>query len=179
MSHHSWYTHNVCTQNVFLHIVMIHVCVLWFWHGYCTFVLSGLWHCKLSYTNLGTRKFRVRPRNRWQDEVREDGRIVGGKGGRKKYITERNGRSSWEWQGIVAYCTHQWNEWMKADSFKQRQTIHVMWLIVVRPVAVPIQRGQHTNYTAIRCPNDFGQCYSPNKSHRYTEPCYRGTLETD
>ena len=29
--------------------------------------------------NLGTRRLRGRPRNRWQDEVREDGRIVGGK----------------------------------------------------------------------------------------------------
>jgi hypothetical protein len=37
---------------------------------------------------------RGRPRNRWQDEVREDGRIVGGEGYRKKYITEGNGRSS-------------------------------------------------------------------------------------
>jgi hypothetical protein len=34
------------------------------------------------------------------------------KGGRKKYITERNGRSSWEWQGIVEFCTCQWNEWI-------------------------------------------------------------------
>ena len=41
--------------------------------------------------NLETKKLRGRPRNRWQDEVREDGRIVGG---RKGYITERNGRSS-------------------------------------------------------------------------------------
>jgi hypothetical protein len=28
--------------------------------------------------NFGTTRFRGRPRNRWQDEVREDGRIVGG-----------------------------------------------------------------------------------------------------
>jgi hypothetical protein len=28
--------------------------------------------------NLGTTRLRGRPRNRWQDEVREDGRIVGG-----------------------------------------------------------------------------------------------------
>jgi len=29
--------------------------------------------------NLETAKLRGRPRNRWQDKVREDGRIVGGK----------------------------------------------------------------------------------------------------
>jgi hypothetical protein len=28
--------------------------------------------------NLGTTRLRGRPINRWQDEVREDGRIVGG-----------------------------------------------------------------------------------------------------
>jgi len=27
---------------------------------------------------LGTTRLKGRPRNRWQDEVREDGRIVGG-----------------------------------------------------------------------------------------------------
>ena len=30
--------------------------------------------------NLGTTTLRGRPRNRWQDEVRENGRIVGGEG---------------------------------------------------------------------------------------------------
>jgi hypothetical protein len=29
--------------------------------------------------NLETTRPKARPRNRWQDEVREDGRIVGGK----------------------------------------------------------------------------------------------------
>ena len=36
------------------------------------------------YVNLGTTRLRSRPRNRWQDEVREDGRIVGGEGWQEK-----------------------------------------------------------------------------------------------
>jgi len=35
---------------------------------------------RLLCMNLGTTRLRGRPRNRWQDEVREDGRIVGGEG---------------------------------------------------------------------------------------------------
>ena len=34
--------------------------------------------------NLGTIRLSGRPRNRWQDEVREDGKIVGGEGWQKK-----------------------------------------------------------------------------------------------
>jgi len=33
---------------------------------------------KVLYMNLWTARLRGRPKNRWQDEVREDGRIVGG-----------------------------------------------------------------------------------------------------
>jgi len=35
---------------------------------------------RVLHMNLGTTRLRGRPRNRWQDEVREDGRIVGGEG---------------------------------------------------------------------------------------------------
>ena len=34
------------------------------------------------------------------------------KGGRKGYITERNRRSSWQWQAIITFRTCEWNEWM-------------------------------------------------------------------
>jgi hypothetical protein len=61
-------------------------------------------------TNLEATRLRGRPRNRWQDEVREDGRLVGANGERKAYSTERNGRSSSKGQGIVEFCTCQWNE---------------------------------------------------------------------
>jgi hypothetical protein len=36
------------------------------------------------YMNLGTTRLRGRPRSRRQDEVREDGSIVGGEGGQEK-----------------------------------------------------------------------------------------------
>jgi len=39
---------------------------------------------RVLYVNLGTTSLRGGPRNRWQDEVREDGRIVGGEGRHEK-----------------------------------------------------------------------------------------------
>jgi hypothetical protein len=39
---------------------------------------------RVLYMNLETRRPRGRPRNRWQDEVREDGRMVGGEGWQEK-----------------------------------------------------------------------------------------------
>jgi len=48
---------------------------------------------RVLYMNLGTTRLRDRSRSRWQDEVREDGRIFGGE----------------RWQGKV----HNREEWKK------------------------------------------------------------------
>jgi hypothetical protein len=64
---------------------------------------------RVLYMNLEATRPRGRLRNRWQDEIREDGRMVGGEEWQEK-VYDRNGRSSWERQGIVAFCTCQWNE---------------------------------------------------------------------
>jgi hypothetical protein len=48
------------------------------------------------YMNLETKWLRGRPRNRWQDEVREDGRIVGGE----------------VWQGKV-YNREEWKKLLR------------------------------------------------------------------
>jgi hypothetical protein len=48
--------------------------------------------------NLETTRFRCRPRNRWQDEVREDGRIVGGEEWQEKIYN----REEWEKLLILA-----------------------------------------------------------------------------
>ena len=39
---------------------------------------------RVLYMNLGTTRLRGRQRNIWQDEVKEDGRIVGGEGWQEK-----------------------------------------------------------------------------------------------
>jgi hypothetical protein len=39
---------------------------------------------KVLYVNLEATRLSGRPRNRWQDEVSEDGRIVGGKGWKER-----------------------------------------------------------------------------------------------
>jgi hypothetical protein len=50
---------------------------------------------RVLYMNLGTTRLRGRPRNRWEDEVREDGRIVGGEG-RKEKVHNRE-----EWKKLL------------------------------------------------------------------------------
>jgi hypothetical protein len=64
------------------------------WFGYVQRLEENRIPKRALYMNLGTTRLRGIPRKRWQDEVREDGRILLEKGGRKKYITERNGRRS-------------------------------------------------------------------------------------
>ena len=39
---------------------------------------------KVLYTNLERVRQKCRPRNRWENEVREDGRLVGGKGWKER-----------------------------------------------------------------------------------------------
>jgi hypothetical protein len=47
------------------------------------------------YMNMGTRRKRGRPRNRWLDEVGEDGQTVGGEGRQEKV------RNREEWQRLL------------------------------------------------------------------------------
>jgi hypothetical protein len=49
---------------------------------------------RVLYMNLGTTRLRGRPRSRWQDEVREDGRIVGGEGWQEVHDRE-------EWKKLL------------------------------------------------------------------------------
>jgi hypothetical protein len=47
---------------------------------------------RVLYINLRTTRLRGRPRKKWQDEVREDGRIVGGEG----WLEKVHNREEWK-----------------------------------------------------------------------------------
>jgi hypothetical protein len=65
------------------------------WFGYVQRVEENRIPKKVLYMNLGTTRLRGRPRNRWHCEVREDGRIVGGRGWREKV------RNTEEWKKLL------------------------------------------------------------------------------
>jgi hypothetical protein len=50
---------------------------------------------RVLYFNLGTTRLRGRPRNRWQDAMREDGRTAGGEGWQNKLYSRE------EWKKIL------------------------------------------------------------------------------
>ena len=62
------------------------------WFGHIQRMEENIIPIKVLYMNLGTTKLRGRPRNRWQNEVREDGRIVGGEG----WQEEVHNREEWK-----------------------------------------------------------------------------------
>jgi hypothetical protein len=72
---------------------------------------------RVLYMNLGITRLRGRPRNRWQDEVREDGRIVGGEAWQEK---EHNRE---EWKKLLRtaknhHIMHRPMEWNFTDFRK-------------------------------------------------------------
>jgi hypothetical protein len=78
---------------------------LW-WFGHVQRMEKNRISKRVLYMNLGTTRLRGRPRNRWQDEVREDGRIVGRE----------------EWQEKV----HNREEWKKLPRMaRNRQILHM------------------------------------------------------
>jgi hypothetical protein len=59
-----------------------------------------------AYVFFRNKRLRSRPRNRWQDEVREDGRLVGGK----------------EWKERV-YNSEEWKKLLR--SARNRRILHM------------------------------------------------------
>jgi hypothetical protein len=62
------------------------------------------------YMNLETTRLRDRPKNRWQVEVRENGRIVGGEEWQEKVYNREEWKKLPRTQGTVTFCTCRRNE---------------------------------------------------------------------
>jgi hypothetical protein len=62
------------------------------WFGHVQRIEENRIPKRVLYMNSGTTRLRGRPRNRWQDEVREDGRIVGGEGWQEKVHDREEGK---------------------------------------------------------------------------------------
>ena len=78
---------------------------------------------KVLYMHLETTRLTGRSRNRWKDEVREDGRLVGGKGWNEKVYNRE------EWKKIlrmVRNCCilHIPMEWMNVSQGKMLLSVH-------------------------------------------------------
>ena len=54
------------------------------WFGHVQRTEENRINNRVLYMNWGTKRLRGRPRNRWQDEVREDGQTVGAEGWQEK-----------------------------------------------------------------------------------------------
>ena len=100
------------------------------------------------YMNLGTTRLRGRPRNRWQDEVREDGRIFGGEDWQEKV----HNREEWK------------NEWMD-----ERMNIGCITVLYKKYLNDPsygkVMYSVQTQHTYIN-----NQHYTPGNMFRFTEP---------
>jgi hypothetical protein len=86
--------------------------------------------------NLGTTRFRGRPRNRWQDGVREDGRIVSGEGWQEKVHNRE------EWKKLLRTARnrrilHMPMELMNEETTKGQSGSRVtpeLWSLTMEPV---------------------------------------------
>jgi hypothetical protein len=86
------------TETIRLHILR--------WFGYAQRMEENRIPKRVLYMNLETTRTRGRPRNRWQDEVREDERIVGGE----------------QWQEKV-YHREEWKKLLR--TARNRRILHM------------------------------------------------------
>jgi hypothetical protein len=82
-----WLKYSIITETMKLNILG--------WFGHVQRMEENRIPRKVLYMNLETMRLRGRPRNRWKDELREEERIVGGKG-RKERVYNRE-----EWTKLL------------------------------------------------------------------------------
>ena len=91
------------------------------WFGHVQRMDENIIPKRVLYMNLGTTRLRGRPRNWWQDEVREDGRVVGGGEGWREKVHNRE-----EWKKLlrtarnrrILHVAMEWMFWVCVWSLK-------------------------------------------------------------
>jgi hypothetical protein len=76
---------------------------------------------KVLYMYLETTGLRGRPRNRWEDEVREDERLAGGRGWKERVYNREDWKKLLRTSRNRSFCTCQWigmNVWVIQASHK-------------------------------------------------------------
>jgi hypothetical protein len=81
---------------------------------------------RVLHMDLGTTRLRGRPRNRWQDEVREDGRTVGGEG----WLEKVHNREEWKKlqrtaRNFMSFKKSIWLEALGFDSLIPKRVLYM------------------------------------------------------
>jgi hypothetical protein len=88
------------------------------WFGHVQRMEENIIPKRVLYMNLGRTRLRGRPRNRWQDEVRENGRIVNGEGWQEK-VHDRE-----EWKKLLRMARNRRNLHVPTEWMNERFYIH-------------------------------------------------------
>jgi hypothetical protein len=75
---------------------------------------------KVLYMNLETTRLRNRPRNRWQDKVREDRRLVGGKGWKERVYNRE------EWKKLLRMARNRHILHMPMEQMNEFYNTHLI-----------------------------------------------------
>ena len=101
------------------------------WFGHAQRMEENRIPKRVLYMNFEAMRLRGRPRNRWRDEVREDGRLVGGKGWKER-VYDRE-----EWKKLlrtarnhrIQHMPMEWmNEWHLDQVWVQHHRVQNMQL---------------------------------------------------
>jgi len=108
------------------------------WFGRVQRMEGNRIHKRILYMNLGTMRLRGRPRSRWQDEVREDGRKAGRKGWQEKVHNRK------EWKKLLRTARNHCILHMPMESL---YVLYIYNIIIYNPICSNISMSSMGSFT--------------------------------